>query len=174
MSQTASTGVLVIGFGNELRRDDGIGPEVARHIDAMSLPNVHVLIVQQLLPELSELIAKVDRVIFVDAFKESREDPVVIQPIYSEGDSDAASTLSTHRVDPRLLISLARVLFGSAAQAWLVTIRGEDFGPGAGLSTAGKRRAQQACQQVMSLIPDGAAEAERSHPRCASKDQGWQ
>ncbi len=43
--------ILVIGYGNSLRSDDGVGPFVAEAVEALRLPGVHTLICQQLSPE---------------------------------------------------------------------------------------------------------------------------
>ena len=37
---TVPAGVLVIGYGNTLRQDDGVGPKTAEAIAALNLPGV--------------------------------------------------------------------------------------------------------------------------------------
>ena len=60
--------VLVIGYGNDLRCDDGIGQKVAKELNLnSSFTNLKSLAVSQLTPELAETIVKADIVIFVDA-----------------------------------------------------------------------------------------------------------
>ena len=56
--------ILVIGYGNELRRDDGLGPRVAA---SLAGPGVRALAVRQLTPELAEEVATARLVVFVDA-----------------------------------------------------------------------------------------------------------
>ena len=58
---------FVIGYGNSLRGDDGAGPEVARRVMALDLPDAEVLEAHQLLPEHAEMISHYERVVFVDA-----------------------------------------------------------------------------------------------------------
>ena len=58
---------LVIGYGNTLRGDDGVGPHVAEAIGAMRLPEVHTIVCQQLSPEHAAPISLAETVIFVDA-----------------------------------------------------------------------------------------------------------
>ena len=48
---------LVIGYGNELRGDDAVGPLVARTAESWQRPGLRALAVQQLTPELAEDIA---------------------------------------------------------------------------------------------------------------------
>ena len=74
---------LVIGYGNDLRSDDGAGRVVADRLDALALPDVTVRSVIQLTPELALEIAKFDTVVFVDASVEVAETistPVVAGP----------------------------------------------------------------------------------------------
>jgi hydrogenase maturation protease len=57
---------LIIGVGNTLRGDDGAGVRVAERAGAQ-FPDVDVLCVHGLTPELAETVARYDRVIVVDA-----------------------------------------------------------------------------------------------------------
>ena len=59
--------VLVIGYGNTLRGDDGIGPAVAGEIDRLAVPGVRVIVVHQLTPELAADLAACRRAVFIDA-----------------------------------------------------------------------------------------------------------
>ena len=61
------TGLLVIGYGNTLRGDDGVGPKVAEAVEALQLPGVRTLVCQQLSPEHAEPISRARVVVFVDA-----------------------------------------------------------------------------------------------------------
>jgi hypothetical protein len=76
MSATTG-GILLIGYGNELRGDDGVGPYVAREIDRRDLPGVRTFALHQLAPELAEEIAGADGVIFVDAEECGASDEIV-------------------------------------------------------------------------------------------------
>ena len=59
---------LIIGYGNPLRGDDGVGWEVASRL-AVIIPSeaAHILTVHQLTPELAESVSEADLVIFIDA-----------------------------------------------------------------------------------------------------------
>ena len=59
--------LLVIGYGNTLRGDDGVGPRVAEAVGELNLPGVHTLICPLLTPELANPISRAGKVIFVDA-----------------------------------------------------------------------------------------------------------
>ena len=59
--------LLVIGYGNELLGDDGVGPAVARAVQRWRHPRICAIAAHQLTPELVEAIADAERVVFVDA-----------------------------------------------------------------------------------------------------------
>ena len=59
--------LLVVGYGNELRCDDGVGPKVAAALQEMKLPGVRTITCHQLTPELAEPVSQARRVVFVDA-----------------------------------------------------------------------------------------------------------
>ena len=58
---------LVIGYGNELRRDDGLGPQAARAVAGWGMPGVLALSCHQLTPELAEIVADAEEALFIDA-----------------------------------------------------------------------------------------------------------
>ena len=66
-SSEPSTRLLVIGYGNTLRGDDGVGPRAAEAIATLALPGVRALVCPLLTPELAEAVSQAGVVIFVDA-----------------------------------------------------------------------------------------------------------
>ena len=58
---------LVIGYGNTLRGDDGVGQKVAEVIASLGLSGIRALSCHQLTPELADPISEVRMVVFVDA-----------------------------------------------------------------------------------------------------------
>jgi Ni,Fe-hydrogenase maturation factor len=58
---------LVVGYGNDLRSDDGVGQRVAEVVATWEISNVRSLAMHQLTPELAAELADVDVAIFVDA-----------------------------------------------------------------------------------------------------------
>lgn len=139
-------GVLVIGYGNPLRGDDGIGPAVAAEVAALNLPGVRVMVVHQLTPELAADLAEVRLAVFVDAA--AGGEPVAAVRLEPSSDGD----VMTHAADPRGLLALAQAVFGRSPEAWLVTAAGADFGFGDALSPAGRANAQLAREWVERLI----------------------
>ena len=131
-SETSDAGLLVIGYGNPMRRDDGAGPRVAEIIEALRLPGVRTLTCQLLAPEHADPVARARRVIFVDAAVD-RADGVHLRKL----EPGATTQLLAHAADPRTLLALARDVFGRAPEAWWLTIPakqlefGTDYSPDA-------------------------------------------
>ncbi len=140
--------VLIIGYGNELRRDDGLGPFVAGALAKRQLPGVRVLVVPQLLPECAAALAKSARAVFIDARPAPVAAPVEVFPIRPAATSSAMS----HAATPESLLALADAVCGRAPPAWCITIEGEDFGFGEGLSPAARRNAGTALQRIEALL----------------------
>ncbi len=115
---------LVVGIGNPLRRDDGIGPRVARALEGS--PSVSVCAVQELAPELTLRLREARRVLFVDA-------EVTGTGVRLERLGSSVSGLG-HGLSPRDLLGLSLEAFGEAPEAWTLCVPGVDFGYGEGLS----------------------------------------
>ncbi len=58
---------LLIGYGNPMRSDDGVGCHVAACFDREAAPDAHVVSVAQLDPDLGALVAQCERVVVVNA-----------------------------------------------------------------------------------------------------------
>lgn len=113
--------VLIIGYGNRLRGDDGAGPRAAEALDKLQLAGARVIAAHQLTPELSAHLASARCVIFLDA------DPTVdrvlcerIDPREYLGVNESA--LFGHALGPSSLLALTSVLFGGEPASWLVRI----------------------------------------------------
>jgi hydrogenase maturation protease len=116
LSRTA----LVIGYGNPLRGDDGIGPAVARAFEnAGGGRQTRAIVCHQLTPELAECIAAVDLAVFVDAAVNVGPGTVAMREI--RGASPPASGLG-HIASPVALLDLASRLCGRSPVAFLVTV----------------------------------------------------
>lgn len=140
-------GVLVIGSGNPLRGDDGIGPAVAGDVARLGLPGVRVLVVHQLTPELAADLAEARLAVFVDAAV--TPGPVCVAKLGGPGPADGGMS---HAADPRGLLALARAVYGRSPEAWLVTAAGADFDFREGLSPAGREHAREAVGCVGRII----------------------
>jgi hydrogenase maturation protease len=138
--------LLVIGYGNTLRRDDGVGPRVAEAIEKLNLPGVRTLICQQLSPEHADEISRADFVVFVDAAVDAPRD-VQLREL-APGDT---SQLMAHAADPRTMLALARDVFGHAPQAQWLTIPAMKLGFGNELSAEAKKGFRVAVEKLQLL-----------------------
>ncbi len=138
--------LLVIGYGNELRSDDGVGPKVAATVEAWHSPSIHTIACHQLTPELAEPIASADAVIFVDATLE-RLASIQLKPIQPVNDP----RVMTHVTDPRSLLCLARTIFGRCPQSWVLTIPIKNVGFGGELSDLATKGFEAAVAQIHAL-----------------------
>lgn len=114
--------VLVIGYGNPGRQDDGLGPILADRIAARGCPDVQTDATYQLTVEDAAAVAEHDAVIFVDAALDGAE-PFMWRRLAA---SEPAS-FSTHSCSPGAVVALAETLFDWRAEAWLLGIRGYEF-----------------------------------------------
>lgn len=141
-----SAQLLVIGYGNTLRSDDGVGPRVAEAVDALGLPGVSTLICQQLSPEHADPISQAERVVFVDAAVDA---PAEVQ--FRELEPGETTQLMAHAADPRTMLALARDVFGHAPRAWWLTIPALDLSFGEKLSPHAERGMSEAVERVQKL-----------------------
>ncbi len=124
--------LLIIGYGNPLRRDDGFGWHAARRLrESMPDRDVEVLTVQQLTPELMEPVSRAGRVIFIDARAGGEAGTLLTRPVEPDRFS---GTAFTHFATPAALLGGAAELYGAHPEAVLITCAGADFGFGDELS----------------------------------------
>jgi hydrogenase maturation protease len=115
----------LIGYGNELRGDDGAAWELARRAAAVGW---ETLCVVQLTPELAATVCQFDQVVFVDATHEPG--PLGWQLLKARAGRDGP----IHSGEPARLLGMCQSLYGKAPKAWVMTLPGEDFGYRLGLS----------------------------------------
>lgn len=123
--------LLVIGYGNPGRQDDGLGPAFADAVMALGLPGVEVDTDYQLNVEDAAAAAASECVLFVDA-DSTGPAPFSVRRLAPAADG---ASFSTHSVRPEAVLALAKDLFGAEPETWLLGIRGYEFNEfGEGLS----------------------------------------
>ena len=132
---------LLIGYGNDLRSDDGAGIRAAQMIAARDLP-VRVITCHQLTPELVDDIAAVAQVVFVDAYAASERGARLRIERIGDGDGEARGA-PVHRCDPAALLDLARRLHGRVPDAWVIGIPAYCFDAGEAISRATAQRVDE-------------------------------
>jgi hydrogenase maturation protease len=138
--------LLLVGYGNTLRSDDGVGPKVVEAIAALKLPGVETLIYDLLTPEVADPISRADTVVFVDAAIEASAE-VQLRAL-SPADS---SQVMAHAANPRTVLALARDVFGHTPKAWWLTIPVKDIGIGEHFSNLARKGVGRAIQKIRDL-----------------------
>ncbi len=151
--------VLVIGYGNPYRRDDGVALAVVNGVRARQGRSLleegrdgleelggelDTLFLQQLTPEMAEIVARYEEVIFVDAhmgegtelLREAVLEPAVRPAIVS------------HHLHPEALLALAKALWGKTPRARLLSIRGYNFDFGTELSPRTREGSERAVMRI--------------------------
>ena len=149
--------LLVLGYGNTLRGDDGVGPRVAEAIEALNLPGVASLVAPLLTPELADPISRAETVIFVDAAVDA---PRVVQLRMLA--PTASSQVMAHAASPATLLALARDVFGHAPQAWWLTIPAENMAMGEDFSPLAQRGLKTALRKLRQFDPKQADNSRKS------------
>jgi hydrogenase maturation protease len=131
-------GTLIIGYGNLMRGDDGIGCQAARALEQhfWNDPNVEVVAAQQLTPEMAEDLAQRDFVLFLDA--SFGEQPGTIKRITVSPEPGPGGL--SHHLTPSLLLTAAEQLYGDAPFAMSITMAGWSFELGQKMSQIANRR----------------------------------
>jgi len=112
---------------------------------------VRSLPLHQLTPELAQLLATVDLVIFVDTYPASTVQQVqvcAVEPCRSD-------LVTSYTNDPRVLLTLAQIFYGHRPQAWLIAVPAANFELGNRLSSVAQRGIAQALEQVNALLDYG-------------------
>ena len=158
-SGALSRHVLIIGFGNTLRRDDGAGAVAARLLGEdprLERTEVEVREAYQLLPEMSLDLAEASLVIFVDADARGLPGSIEIHQIdpqtaaLTDADARGEPGASSHHVGGGELVALAAVLTGARPQAVAIGVGVADLGMGEGLSPA----VEAALPKIVDIVAD--------------------
>ncbi len=120
--------LLVLAIGNLQREDDGVAWAIAAPL--IGRQGLDVRRVMQLGPELAPDVSRADTVLFVDARHGGPPGAVRLSRLQPTPDRLGL----THALSPRALLFYAGQLYGRAPRAHLLTVTGERFGHGEGLS----------------------------------------
>jgi hydrogenase maturation protease len=142
--------VLVVGYGNPLRGDDGLGHRVIAGLRER-LAGPEYVAVHQLAPELAEALSNADLALFVDASAEGKPGEVHIEQLWPKA---AEAEPLNHHQTPATLLALCSGLYGRSPQARLVTGVGANFEPGEELSPEGQHALEEICRLLPLLIRD--------------------
>lgn len=123
--------ILILGYGNPLRSDDGLGWRAAEELaEKLSGDDVEIRISHQLTPELVDPISKAKTVFFIDASREGEAGELRCVPVFPA----AANSRFSHHVSPAALLGWSRELFGRCPSAFAISVCGQCFELGERLS----------------------------------------
>lgn len=185
--------VLVIGYGNPLRSDDGLGWRVAEELQARlqmqieghtaaSAAGLEIITCQQLNPELAEPISRADLTVFIDAAGAEAfqagppgaeqvvtkpHEPGAILEFELEPTCQSPQCFS-HELTPSTLLACAGELFGSCSKGKLFSIVGADFGMGESLSAPVAAAVPEVIGRIEALF---ASETQRDKTQTAQLPQ---
>lgn len=149
------TKVLLIGYGNPGRLDDGLGPALAEALadraardEALTVESNYQLSIED-----AALVAEFDVVIFADASVSGRE-PFEFKPVVPADPPGLG--FSSHSVSPEGVVALARELFHAKARAYVLGLRGYAFNEfGERLSDRARENLAQAAAFVAQVLETG-------------------
>jgi hydrogenase maturation protease len=143
--------VLVVGYGNDLRSDDGAGRWVADRIDEMGLDGVEVRSMAQLTPEVSLQIEDRDLVVFVDASVAVSELTVAdLDP--AGGTSTGPGSVMTHHGDPASVLAMAAAEGHVPSRSVLVSIPAAELGMGFTFTEGTMDASRRAVEAILELV----------------------
>ncbi|NEQ47882.1 MAG: hydrogenase maturation protease [Leptolyngbya sp. SIOISBB] len=139
---------LVIGYGNTLRGDDGVGYLAAEQVADWNLLDVTAIACHQLTPELAAALTECDRVIFIDATLPGTETAVQVRSLQPA----TVASLDAHRSDPAELLQLTAQLYGSSPPAFHLLLPTAEMGFTEDLSAIAQTGLEAALQKVRALL----------------------
>jgi hydrogenase maturation protease len=148
---TAAAGpVLVIGYGNPLRSDDGVGiAVVARLADDPRLAAADIRSEHQLTPELALDASGASLLVLVDADAEEVPGQVSVRQLEPVPDP---GTAWTHHLDPSSLVGLALQLWGMAPPVVVVSVGPASLEVGERLSPVVAAAVERAADAVVQVV----------------------
>ena len=111
---------LIIGIGNNTRQDDGLGWCFLEHLEKEGYHEDGLLYKYQLMVEDAELIAKYEKVIFVDACKTQLNNGFEIERVFPA----EKVAFSTHEVPPNQILNLCETIYQKKPKSYIIKIQG--------------------------------------------------
>lgn len=156
---------VVIGIGNPFRRDDGIGPAVAREIARQGLPGIRVLSCAAEPTAILEAWEGANRAVLIDAAVDGR--PGRVRQCTLDDVADAA-LLSSHDLGLRQTFELGRALGRAPDSVVVVSVDVADTGHGEGFTAAVREALPEAVRAVLATLGT-AQEAAHQQPQPADR-----
>jgi hydrogenase maturation protease len=141
---------LIIGYGNPLRSDDGLGWHATRLVAReLAGHDAEVITCHQLTPELAERLSQCRRAVFIDADTEGEPGEIQCRDLQPQA---PASSALTHSCSPAGLLASAAALYGHCPQAVALTVSAQSFDLGESLSPAVAAALPAVVERVLDFI----------------------
>lgn len=139
--------VCIIGIGNILRADDGVGAFITQAIENKKWKNVFCLTEQQLQIELLEEACKYSVVIIVDAAVQEKD--MVFKKL---NNIETAFQPASHYVNAEMFAALAKQLYQKETAFYYFGIKGKNFELGEQISSEIIQLANEAVNIITGFI----------------------
>jgi hydrogenase maturation protease len=148
--------ILVIGYGNPLRGDDGFGGLAASYVEERQIPGVEVIVSHQLNPEHAALVPESSHAIFLDAAVGDEPGALRATPV----ERCDLSSSGMHHFEPGNLLALAQAIYGQAPPATLITATARSFQHGPEICAEVRQAAAKAAEAIASAAASGNFDSE--------------
>ena len=143
--------ILIYGYGNPGRRDDGLGPAlvnlVEKWIEIENISNISVDSNYQLNIEDAYTIHNFDLVIFADATVEDIENFMLSRVLPS-----SKTDFTMHSVHPAFVLDLCTQLYEKVPDVFLLHLKGYDFELKEGLTKRAEENLKEAFHYVREIL----------------------
>ncbi len=139
--------ICMVGVGNVIRQDDGIGSYVCNAFEKMSIPGITILHLQQLDVEIIEDFLPYKHILIVDASIDGNE-----IELYNLSPEAVIPLSTSHHINVAMLDALAQRLYSKKLSLFICAVRGYDFEMGNMLSEKAKANCNQAISQIHEWI----------------------
>ncbi len=146
--------ILVFGYGNPGRQDDGLGPLLVSRLEQEGFPHVTFDSDYQLNIEDAATLADYDAVIFIDATVED------VPPFsFTELHPALKITFTTHSISAESLVALTTELFDKRVKSYMLAIPGYEWEVmNETISEGAKENADKAYSFMMQLLSNPTEE----------------
>lgn len=145
---------LIIGYGNSIRCDDGLGPKVVELLkceQTLVRNNISMIVLSQLDIIMVNSLIEYDLVIFIDARDDDDEIPVRVELI-EPSDEKSELPRDTHALSIESLLHLSEHLYQLSPKCYAVLPKGYDFSFSEKLSSKAEINSFDAKKIVMEIL----------------------
>jgi hydrogenase maturation protease len=139
--------ILILGYGNPGRQDDGLGPDIVEELEKLSLPGLTLEADYQLSIEHAADLGQADRVIFVDAAVNGPE-PFQLKRL----DALRSIEFTSHALGPESVLAICEDTYQWRPEALLIAVRGYSFEFAEGLTEKARKNKGEALELIKLLI----------------------